>query len=56
MQGGSGNDCLYSPDPGSSLSYQCSEGTSDPEWDRSAGFIGTWCNEIETQGCANWPW
>jgi len=58
MQGGSGSDCLYHPNPGGMvLSYECSQSdTGDPDWDKSSGFIGRWCNEIETQECSTWPW
>jgi hypothetical protein len=54
--GGSGQDCLGPTHPNAVTAYNCAEAntTADPEWDASAGWIGSWCNQLTTDTCASW--
>jgi hypothetical protein len=50
IYGGTGQDCIAAVAPALSIPYSCGP-PDDPEWDRSAGTIGYWCNELSTDFC-----
>lgn len=57
MNGNAGSDCLAHQWPANASKFKCSDTTSPPdaEWDRSSIWLGEWCNEVDPNFCANWP-
>jgi hypothetical protein len=59
LYGGDDQDCLAATHTSASSSllvYNCANpsSTSDPAWDHSVGWIGSWCNQVSTNFCASW--
>jgi hypothetical protein len=56
LYGGDGPDCLAASHPNTVSAYNCANenSTSDPSWDHSVGWIGSWCNQVSTDFCSDW--
>ena len=55
LRGGDDPDCIASAHPDTVLEYTCGW-PNDPAFDKSAGWIGPWCNALTEDFCQSFPW